>query len=46
MPPHIDITDFIQGNFGHVYLGDDEPCNIVGKGCVQVKNVEWEHMAT
>ncbi|KAH9300969.1 hypothetical protein KI387_012552, partial [Taxus chinensis] len=24
-------------DFGHVYLGDDEPCSIVGKGCVQVK---------
>ncbi|KAH9314411.1 hypothetical protein KI387_023038, partial [Taxus chinensis] len=31
------FTDFVQGDFGHVYLGDDEPCRIVGKGCVRVK---------
>ncbi|KAH9313171.1 hypothetical protein KI387_028206, partial [Taxus chinensis] len=31
------FTDFVQGDFGHVYLGDDEPYIIVGKGCVRVK---------
>ncbi|KAH9313082.1 hypothetical protein KI387_028117, partial [Taxus chinensis] len=25
------------GDFGHVYLGDDEPCNITGKGDVHLK---------
>ena len=24
--------DYVQGDFGHVLLGDDEPCKIVGKG--------------
>ncbi|KAH9294173.1 hypothetical protein KI387_040625 [Taxus chinensis] len=31
------FQDYVQGNFGQVYLGDDEPCNIVGKGSVHVK---------
>ena len=26
--------DYVQGDFGHVLLGDDEPCKIVGKGKV------------
>ena len=25
------------GDFGHVLLGDDEPCKIVGMGNVQIK---------
>ena len=29
--------DYVQGDFGHVLLGDDEPCKIVGKGKVQIK---------
>ena len=29
--------DYVQGNFGHVLLGDDEPCQIVGMGKVQIK---------
>ena len=26
--------DYVQGDFGHVLLGDDEPCKIFGKGKV------------
>ena len=29
--------DYIQGYFGHVLLGVDEPCKIVGMGKVQIK---------
>ena len=29
--------DYIQGDFGHVLLGDDEPCKIDGKGKGQIK---------
>jgi len=25
------FVDYVQGDFGHVFLGDDEPCSIVGK---------------
>jgi len=28
---------YVQGDFGHVYLGDDEPCKIFGMGKVQIK---------
>ena len=28
--------DYPEGDFGHVLLGDDEPCKIVGKGKVQI----------
>ncbi|KAH9299655.1 hypothetical protein KI387_031337, partial [Taxus chinensis] len=31
------FVDYVQGDFGHIFLGDDEPCSIVGKGSVQVK---------
>ncbi|KAH9314387.1 hypothetical protein KI387_023014 [Taxus chinensis] len=31
------FVDYVQGDFGHVFLSDDEPYNIVGKGSVQVK---------
>jgi hypothetical protein len=27
----------VQGDFGHVHLGDDAPCTIVGRGKVQIK---------
>ena len=36
--------DYVQGDFGHVLLGDDEPCKIVGKGKVRIKlnnGSEW-----
>ena len=29
--------DYVQGDFGHVLLGDDEPCKLVGKGKVRIK---------
>ena len=35
--PRMDVLqNYVQGNFGKVYLGDDEACNIVGKGDVQI----------
>ena len=36
--------DYVQGDFGHVLLGDDEPCKIVGKGKIWIKlnnGSEW-----
>ena len=36
--------DYVQGDFRHVLLGDDEPCKIVGKGKVRIKlnnGSEW-----
>ena len=38
------IHDYVQGDFRHVLLGDDEPCKIVGKGKAQIKlnnGIEW-----
>ena len=29
--------DYVLGDFGHVLLGDDEPCKIVGMGKVHIK---------
>ena len=29
--------DYVSGDFGHVLLGDDEPCKIVGMGKVWIK---------
>jgi hypothetical protein len=35
--PHMKyFQDYVQGYFGQVYLGDDEPCKIVGMGKVQI----------
>ena len=31
------FQNYIQGDFGKVYLGDDEPCPIVGKGKIKIK---------
>jgi hypothetical protein len=31
------FQNYVQGDFGQVYLGDDEPCQIVGMGKVQIK---------
>jgi hypothetical protein len=31
------FQDYVQGDFGHVYLGDDEPCQIFGMGKVKIK---------
>ena len=29
--------DYVLGDFRHVLLGDDEPCEIVGMGKVEIK---------
>jgi hypothetical protein len=31
------FLDYVQGDFGQVYLGDDAPCKIVGTGKVKIK---------
>ena len=31
------FQDYVQGDFGQVCLGDDKPCDIVGKGKVKIK---------
>ena len=31
------FTSYTLGNLGKVYLGDDQPCDVVGKGEVQIK---------
>jgi hypothetical protein len=31
------FLDYVQGDFGQVYLGDDAPCKIFGMGKVQIK---------
>jgi len=31
------FKDYVLGDFGQVYLGDDEPCMIVGMAKVQIK---------
>ncbi|GMY25340.1 F-box/RNI-like superfamily protein, partial [Fagus crenata] len=31
------FTSYTPGNLGKVYLGDDQPCDVVGKGEVQIK---------
>ena len=31
------FIDYVQGNFGLVYLGDNEPCQIVGKEKIKIK---------
>ena len=33
------LQNYVEGNFGMVYLADDEPLNIEGKGEVQLKTV-------
>lgn len=30
------FLNYEKGNFGKVYLGDDEPCDIIGRGDVQI----------
>ena len=34
---------YVQGDFGQVYLGDDEPCQIVGMGKVKLKEKNGNH---
>jgi hypothetical protein len=31
------FQEYVQGDFGQVYLSGDEPCKIVGMGKVQIK---------
>jgi hypothetical protein len=31
------FQNYVQGDFGQVYLADDEPCQIVGMGKVKIK---------
>ena len=31
------FIDYVQGDFGLVYLGDNEPSQIVGKGKIKIK---------
>ena len=31
------FEQYVPGNLGKVYLGDDQPCDIVGKGVVKIK---------
>jgi hypothetical protein len=31
------FTSYTLGNLGKVYLGDDQPCDVIGKGEVQIK---------
>jgi len=31
------FQDYVQGDFGQVYLGVDEPCKLVGMGKIQIK---------
>ena len=35
--------DYVQGDFGLVYLGDNEPCQIVGKGKVKINLQHGNH---
>jgi hypothetical protein len=38
--PHMKhFLDYVQGDFGQVYLGDDAPCEIVGMGKVKIKQI-------
>ena len=34
---NIEVIENVRGDFEKVYLGDDKPCNIIGKGNVTVK---------
>ena len=31
------FIDYVQGDFRFVYLGDNEPCQIAGKGKIKIK---------
>jgi hypothetical protein len=37
MPHRKYFQDYVQGDFGHVYLGDDEPSKFFGMAKVQIK---------
>ena len=36
-PHRIYFFDYVQGDLGLVYLGDNELCQIVGKGKIKIK---------
>ncbi|KAL9255436.1 hypothetical protein AKJ16_DCAP15632 [Drosera capensis] len=35
------VRNYVQGNLGRVYLGDDKPCDILGNGDVHVQMENW-----
>jgi len=37
------FLDYVQGGFGLVYLGDNKPCQIVGKGRIKIKLQNENH---
>ena len=37
------FIDYVQGDFGLVCLGDNEPCQIVGKGKIKIKLQNGNH---
>ena len=37
------FIDYVQGDFGLDYLGDNEPCQIVGKGKIKIKLKNGNH---
>ena len=37
------FQDYVQGDFGQVYLGDDEPFPIIGKGKIKIKLPNRNH---
>jgi hypothetical protein len=38
------FLDYVQGDFGQVYLGDDAPCKIVGMRKGKNKAKQWKPM--
>ena len=36
-PDRKHFHDYVQGDFGHVRLGDDKPCKIIGMGTLFLK---------
>jgi hypothetical protein len=43
MPHRNYFLDYIQGDFGLVYLGDNEPCQIVRKGWIKINFYNGNH---
>ena len=37
------FIDYVHRDFGLVYLGDNEPCQIVGKGKIKIKMQNGNH---
>ena len=42
-PHRIYFLDYVQGDFGLVYLGDNKPYQIVGKGRIKIKLQNGNH---